>query len=875
MIFGALFIFGLNTNIQWAYGENPTYAYTITYDENGADSGNVPTDNTAYSVGDNVPLAENTGALQKSEYKFLGWGKTADATTPLTSYSVLSSDATDYVITLYALWQKIIKTEPSKANNYKVEVSEGISGETYQWYKLTKTALSLSTGIAEDGTNSGDWDYAFYNVGSYDATKDELTFTPSGTSSSVFLVFDNAFAGATQLRFKYSGTATLNDGTNQLVKIGDYYYADTLVFGQLYCGITANTVEEVVITDVCVIFETSTPLTTEKANQLSTAFVPEITPYYCVVTLGNARATSEKIDATYTATFEGNDGATGTPPDTVYQLDGRKITLPKNTFTKTNYKFLGWNTTKTATKGLDTLEMGNSNITLYAVWEKKTAVTLTETPQTYTFGDSDIGFGIKGTTLSDFEIEYFVGSWTKTAPANVGTYNVKITRAEDDTYGDFSKEITGGLVIGKATAAITVDQTPIVKTYGEEITIPTATTTFGEVSCDKVATDLVNAGSYTITYTVIGTDNYNGDTKTVSVTINKLPVSQPVAVGTYKYTGEPQTVVLEGVEDYMTRVDPADETMITQTAPGEYLILFVLDDNHCWAEGSNGNVIWEIRAISITPKQDTSLGEEQQKQEIIVETEEGFESDIEVVVEITLATQIAEAIEKQKLSLDYYNIGNEKAKLADGEKVGVIFDVKLVKIEGDNRREIQPSDIKDGTTIKVKMLIPDSVNVANITRILHVHNENDIEVIDFDASKIDGDGYYEIEVTQLSEFAFICTITDNCIIHWFLLALFIALFVFVAVLWFAFKIKNFHQNGKIQFAPIIGFGIDLVAIIVFAIVAKCVLCILFYIVNGLALTVFVLLYLLHKEPKENSDLLQRQPLPTDQQADQQTDQQNN
>lgn len=121
-------------------------------------------------------------------------------------------------------------------------------------------------------------------------------------------------------------------------------------------------------------------------------------------------------------------------------------------------------------------------------------------------------------------LKYKVGNseYSTTIPTmkDANTYTLYYKVFGNDTYYD-SNESSINITIAKANATITVDQTPITKTYGEAVVIPTATTNFGTVSCDKTPSDLVNANNYTITYTVSGTSNYNGDSKTVSVTINK------------------------------------------------------------------------------------------------------------------------------------------------------------------------------------------------------------------------------------------------------------------------------------------------------------------------------------------------------------------
>ena len=182
------------------------------------------------------------------------------------------------------------------------------------------------------------------------------------------------------------------------------------------------------------------------------------------------------------------------------------------------------------------------------------------------------------------------GEFIETIPAgtNAGEYTVWYYVVGDDNHADSAKGSVK-VTITKAKATITVDTTTINITYGETVTLPEATTNFGTVTCDKIAADLVNAGTYTVTYTVDGTDNYDGDTKTVTVTIEKLAVAEPTITGTYTYTGSEQTVALTGVESCMTI---ASGNKATNT--GSYEVVLTLDGNHKWADGSDGKVQWSI-----------------------------------------------------------------------------------------------------------------------------------------------------------------------------------------------------------------------------------------------------------------------------------------
>ena len=215
--------------------------------------------------------------------------------------------------------------------------------------------------------------------------------------------------------------------------------------------------------------------------------------------------------STYTVTFvDWDDAILGT--DTVEK--GKPATAPANP-TREGWKFTGWDTAFDNVTG---------NLTVKAQYVEKATITIDMINQHCTYDGTAKAFVIKGTALIGFIVKYQQNGQDIT-PKNVGNYDVIITRAEDDTHKKFEKTLQGGLVIEKVNASISVDTTPIEKFYGETVTLPTATTNFGTVTVDKIAAEMKNKGTYTVTYTVAGTNNYDGDTKTVNVTIKQLPVN--------------------------------------------------------------------------------------------------------------------------------------------------------------------------------------------------------------------------------------------------------------------------------------------------------------------------------------------------------------
>ena len=215
------------------------------------------------------------------------------------------------------------------------------------------------------------------------------------------------------------------------------------------------------------------------------------------------------------------------------------------------------------------------------------------------------------TTFGTVSFEYKVvgaddSTYTVRRPSNAGNYEVRATVSGTRNFdGDVE---TTTFTIAKAQAVITVDQADIVKKFGEKLTLPTATTNFGTVTKDKTEANLVNVNTYIVTYTVEDTDNYYGDTKTVKVIINKLPVNEPGVIGTYTYevVGEQakvHTVNLGTLPSYIKNVSGN-----TGSVAGSYIAKLTLDDNHEWAEGSDGEIPWSIaKAQLIKPSANTTV----------------------------------------------------------------------------------------------------------------------------------------------------------------------------------------------------------------------------------------------------------------------------
>ena len=115
---------------------------------------------------------------------------------------------------------------------------------------------------------------------------------------------------------------------------------------------------------------------------------------------------------------------------------------------------------------------------------------------------------------------------------------------------------------------------------------------------------------------------------------------------------------------------------------------------------------------------------------------------------IDLRVEIRSSIAAKDVETDYAKI---KAVLEKNEEITKVYDVKLIRTVDGVETEIQPSDIKEGTTINVKMVRPAEIT-SNDFRLLHIHTVDDVEFVS---------GYtlenneLSFNINRLSEFAFI------------------------------------------------------------------------------------------------------------------------
>lgn len=154
-------------------------------------------------------------------------------------------------------------------------------------------------------------------------------------------------------------------------------------------------------------------------------------------TIVTSQAFKYDIKKEYTVTFVDYDG-TELAKYTVEQ--GYSATAP-TVPVRDGYVFVGWD------KAFDYI---TDSIVVTALYEEKQSAYVDTAPQRYNYNYGNAVPFVIESNLLGFTVQYSESNqddWFEDAPTNAGTYDVRITRDEDDTYKKLEMIISGGLVI--------------------------------------------------------------------------------------------------------------------------------------------------------------------------------------------------------------------------------------------------------------------------------------------------------------------------------------------------------------------------------------------------------------------------------------------
>ena len=400
--------------------------YKVAFNSNVPDNAQPTVDPTAELTGEmadqnyecGIPQNLTANAYTIVGYTFGGWNTKADGTGEnyVDSYNAYSLTIVDGdTFTMYAKWtanantaytvrhlQQDYKSATELADTYTVKETETKSGTT--WADTGAAAKSYSgftcEGVAQNHINANgstviDIKYRRHkftvNFDVNNTYKDsDSTATNSGSMASQNFVYGspqnlraNAFA---IVGYTFAGWATSSGGTSAYNNNANGSTASTSDGGSatLYAKWTANTntAYKVVHQKKCAgaAESSETEKKTGTTGQNTAASKKTYTGYTAasfsqtkILANGSASVTIVYNKNAYKVTFNGNGATGGSMSDQTGFYHGESKALTSNAFTRTDYKFLGWSESSTATSA--TWSNGanitlTNNKTLYAVWEE-------------------------------------------------------------------------------------------------------------------------------------------------------------------------------------------------------------------------------------------------------------------------------------------------------------------------------------------------------------------------------------------------------------------------------------------------------------------------------------------------------------------------
>lgn len=408
----------LTVYAQWTQNE-----YTVTYNANG---GSTSAASTIYHHNDKVSL---TPTASKSGYQFVGWATSPTATKPFTSFvmpDLATSDNTEYSsdweLTLYALYSIDVSdvsnhTYPTyqKVNSYEVDLTvwktndsssykrypltyTGDAGIMYYSYQLENTDLSSYVGgntyeyslIAYDNAGNfsilhgnmapptpkfywqtvNHWklDASLSNPLYFDTTSSYVEEGSSFTPAYITPPTGYEISHMDNSAYKVTGVKT----TNAFYKPKTF----TLYFHSNGGNNVSPSSKSIKYND----YYGELPTPTRNGHSF--------TGWYTAVSDGNLIKDSDTYTINENSTIYAHwninsyqvlydyatNGGGSASKETDYISYNSNIDLSV-TAQKSGWSFVGWNTNPNATTGLTSLKMGDTDVTLYAIYKKNITAT--------------------------------------------------------------------------------------------------------------------------------------------------------------------------------------------------------------------------------------------------------------------------------------------------------------------------------------------------------------------------------------------------------------------------------------------------------------------------------------------------------------------
>lgn len=351
------------------YAVVPTY--TVDYDGNGNTGGTAPADPVAYRTGETAVVL-GQGDLSRDAHTFAGWNTMADGTgTPYAPGASLTLGASDVV--LYAQWNLLPAITSVSPANGATGIDVATEIQVYFNKEMEPASVSAAT-----VTLSDEFGNPVSGSVSYDVMARAALFTPGAAlvglaSYTAAVTTGVADLEGNSLAADYTwvfSTAALGTVSTPILNPGGGTYPP----GQLILVTCATPSAEIWYTTDGVTDPALGVGTQISSGDHIGLSLPSTTTIRAIAILDGWNSSSIVqqtyiILPEYAVTYNPN-GAAGSTMTTFY-LEGSNVTVSPNSYTRTGYIFMGWNTQPGGT-GVD-YQPGNTfainnNIVLYAQW---------------------------------------------------------------------------------------------------------------------------------------------------------------------------------------------------------------------------------------------------------------------------------------------------------------------------------------------------------------------------------------------------------------------------------------------------------------------------------------------------------------------------
>jgi uncharacterized repeat protein (TIGR02543 family) len=598
------FIMGNADVVLYAiWTSNPTY--TVSYNANGANSGNIPSDPNSYKQGDNVIVKGNVGGLARTGYTFDGWNTNSTGTGNQYAANSQFTMGTSNV-NLWAKWKPVSYIVTFDDLSATTHVTPADITVTYP----DTCIKNYPSAPAKIGFNFGGWFTAASGGGVRFTNTTKVTASMTVFANWIpyynvsYLGNGNTTGSSPVDTTKYlRGQSTRVLGVNTLRKDGytfanwnsmynakGKFYAqnDTLIIGSSTVTLhaawraTINFDGQGATTGpspaTISIYHPDTLLSSMPTNPSRTGYA--FAGWYTAVSGGTQFTATTKVTGndtlyarwtinTYALSYNGNGSDGGTVPAGGTYNYNSTVSAAVNTFTRTGYRFTGWNT---AANGSGTVYAAGTNITitgditLYAQWSLVPTYTVTYNAnggtgtvpvnsKNYLSGDT---IHVAGNSGSLTKTDSTFAGWSRAAgigkvynsgdTLTVGSSNINLFARWNKkvalaiTAFSFSSPAATGVI--DSTAKTVTINVP----YGTVVTSLTPTITHNGASINPVsgaAVDFTNDVTYTITGADASTEVY-----TVAVHVAANPAKSitafnfttPTATGVINSTAHTITV---------------------------------------------------------------------------------------------------------------------------------------------------------------------------------------------------------------------------------------------------------------------------------------------------------------------------------------------